>query len=184
MRGAAVGEFPSDTGAAGEMPHTQKQPTASSASANDLPDLGSLDEIDPEECWRLLATQPVGRVAVIVGHYPLVFPVNFGLDGQSIVYLTGTGAKVYSVHRSNVTFEVDHIDLAHRTGWSVMVKGVAQELYAERSREIIARAEVGGATPWAPGQRDHFIRIVADQITGRRIRPGDLPPATNPDGYL
>jgi uncharacterized protein len=145
---------------------------------------GNLDEIDAEECWRLLATQPVGRVAVIVGHYPLVFPVNFALDGRAIVYRTGTGAKVYSVHRSNVTFEVDQIDPIHRTGWSVMVKGVAQELHAERSRKAISRAELTGATPWAPGQRDHVIRIIADQITGRRIRPGDLPPATDPRGYL
>jgi len=147
-------------------------------------DEGALDELDSEECWRLLATQPVGRVAIIVGHYPLVFPVNFALDGRSVVYRTGLGAKVHSIHRSNVTFEVDEIDPVHRTGWSVMVKGVAQELHADRDRKTISRAELGGAEPWAPGPRHHVVRIVADQITGRKIRLGDSPPAGDPRGYL
>jgi nitroimidazol reductase NimA-like FMN-containing flavoprotein (pyridoxamine 5'-phosphate oxidase superfamily) len=141
------------------------------------PDRGALDELDPAECWRLLATQPVGRVAVIVGHYPLVFPVNYAVDGRTIVYRTGVGTKLHSVHRSNVTFEADEIDTEQRTGWSVMVKGVAQELSAARDRHAISRAELTGAAPWAPGERDHLIRIVADQITGRRIRPAELPPA-------
>jgi nitroimidazol reductase NimA-like FMN-containing flavoprotein (pyridoxamine 5'-phosphate oxidase superfamily) len=133
--------------------------------------------LSPEECWALLATQPVGRVAVIVGHYPLVFPVNYTLDETTIVYRTGVGTKLHSVHRSNVTFEVDEIDTQHRRGWSVMVKGVAQELSPKRDRRAISRAELTGATPWAPGDRSHLIRIVADQVTGRRIRPAELLPA-------
>ena len=147
-------------------------------------DPGGLDEIDTTECWRLLGTQAVGRVAVILGHYPLVFPVNYALDNKSIMYRTGSGTKLHSIHRSNVTFEVDSIDPVHHTGWSVMVKGVAQELSVERNRETVSQAELRGATPWAPGERNHFIRILADEITGRIIRPGELPPATDPRGYL
>jgi uncharacterized protein len=154
-----------------------------SATDQDL-DPGALEEIDPAECWRLVATQPVGRVAVIVGHHPLVFPVNYAVEDKSILYRTGVGTKLWSVHRSNVTFEVDVVDMVHRSGWSVMVMGVAQELSIDRNRRDISRAELDGASPWAPGDRDHFIRIVADQITGRRIRPGELPPATDLRGYL
>jgi hypothetical protein len=91
---------------------------------------------------------------------------------------------LHSIHRSNVTFEVDAIDLAHRAGWSVMVKGVAQELSTSRDHRVAARAEFGGATPWAPGVRDHLIRIIADQVTGRRIRPAELAPASDLRGYL
>jgi nitroimidazol reductase NimA-like FMN-containing flavoprotein (pyridoxamine 5'-phosphate oxidase superfamily) len=147
-------------------------------------DPGSLDEIGPEECWQLLGTQPVGRVAVIVGHYPLVFPVNYAVDDRTIVYRTGVGAKLRSIHRSNVTFEVDSIDAVHRTGWSVMVKGVAQELSMKRDRRLISRTELSGAQPWAPGERDHLIRILPDQVTGRRIRPAELPPASDWHAYL
>ena len=78
-----------------------------------------------------------------------------------------------------MTFEADEIDTAHRSGWSVMIKGVAQELSLKRDRQVIARAELRGASPWAPGFREHVIRIVADQVTGRRIGPAQLPPAPN-----
>jgi nitroimidazol reductase NimA-like FMN-containing flavoprotein (pyridoxamine 5'-phosphate oxidase superfamily) len=155
----------------------------SNGPTDQAPDQGSLDAISPEECWRLLTTEPVGRVSVIVGHHPLVFPVNFALDGHSILYRTSMGTKVESIHRSNVTFEVDRLDPLHRSGWSVMVKGVAQELSADRDQQAISQAEFAGATPWAPGRRDHFVRIIAVQITGRRIRPGDVSPGTDPRGY-
>ena len=58
-----------------------------------------------------------------------------------------------------------------------MVKGVAHELSLKRDRQAISRAETGGASPWAPGDRQHVIRIVADQVGGRRISPAQLPPA-------
>jgi nitroimidazol reductase NimA-like FMN-containing flavoprotein (pyridoxamine 5'-phosphate oxidase superfamily) len=116
-------------------------------------------------------------VAVIVGHYPLVFPVNYAIVGKTILYRTGVGTKLHSVHRSNVTFEADEIDPAHRSGWSVMVKGVAQEVSPTRDRQLTSRAELSGASPWAAGKREHVIRILADQVSGRRIRPTELPPA-------
>jgi nitroimidazol reductase NimA-like FMN-containing flavoprotein (pyridoxamine 5'-phosphate oxidase superfamily) len=144
----------------------------------------SLDEIAEADCWQLLSTQAVGRVAVIVGHYPLVFPVNYAVAEKSIVFRTGSGTKLHAVHRSNMSFEVDSIDPVHHVGWSVMVKGVAQELSVAHNRATVSRAELGGATPWAPGDRNHFIRILADEITGRRIRPGELPLATDLRGYL
>jgi uncharacterized protein len=160
-----------------------QKPNPPQSSDNEV-DNGGVDEIDAAECWRLLATQPVGRVAIIVGHYPLVFPVNFAVDGQQIVYRTGVGIKLHSLNRSNVTFEVDEIDPVHRSGWSVMVKGAAHEVDVERHSEMAGRVEVGGAAPWAPGRRDHLIRIVADQISGRRIRLPDPGPAGDARGYL
>ena len=57
----------------------------STSSEEDDLDPGGLDEIDESECWRLLATQSVVRVAVIVGHYPLVFPVNHLVDALRAV---------------------------------------------------------------------------------------------------
>jgi uncharacterized protein len=147
---------------------------------SDETDPGSLDEIDPSECWKLLATQQIGRLAVMVGHYPLIFPVNYALDDKVIVFRTAPGTKLYAIEHSNVTFEVDQIDMAHRSGWSVLVRGVAHQLLARRRVELTARFEAGGAQPWAPGERDRIVRIVADQITGRRIRPGELPDPVDP----
>jgi nitroimidazol reductase NimA-like FMN-containing flavoprotein (pyridoxamine 5'-phosphate oxidase superfamily) len=149
--------------------NTGEPPTAS-------PERGRLGELTPSECWELLTTQRIGRVAVIVGHYPLVFPVNYAVYDKTILYRTGVGTKLHSVNRSNVTFEVDEIDTTRRAGWSVMVKGVAQEVSPKRDRKVMSRAELSGAGPWAPGDREHVIRIVADQVTGRRIYPAPLPP--------
>jgi nitroimidazol reductase NimA-like FMN-containing flavoprotein (pyridoxamine 5'-phosphate oxidase superfamily) len=156
-----------------------------STTLPDVPlDQGGLDDLTEEECWQLLATQRVGRVAIIQGHYPLVFPVNFAVDDGTILYRTGVGTKLHAIAWSNVTFEVDLIDPFHQSGWSVMIKGVAHELNVIRDRSALVRAESGGATPWAPGQRQHLIRILADQVSGRRVRPSELPAATDPRGYL
>ncbi len=145
--------------------------------AEDGLDLGTLEEIEPEQCWRLLATRSVGRLAVNMGHYPLVFPVNYALDAKTIVFRTGVGTKLHAIHRSNVTFEVDEIDVPHRSGWSVMVKGAAHELSADRNPALYERLSRAGARPWAAGDRHHLLRILVDQISGRRIRPGERPPA-------
>jgi nitroimidazol reductase NimA-like FMN-containing flavoprotein (pyridoxamine 5'-phosphate oxidase superfamily) len=147
-------------------------------------DPGSLDDIEPDECWRLLATQQVGRLGVIVGHYPLIFPVNYAVDDKMIVFRTAPGTKLYAIDRSNVTFEVDEIDVVHRAGWSVLVRGVAHELLADRNPELADRSEASGAEPWAPGKRDRLVRVVPDHVTGRRIRPGELPSAADPRGYV
>jgi uncharacterized protein len=131
--------------------------------------LDGLEELSAEECWSLLARQRVGRIAVIVGHYPLVFPVNYALDGRHIIVQTGVGAKLWSIQNHNVSFQIDSVDPDNRTGWSVLVRGAAHEISAERNPELRARAEAAGAMPWAPGEREHLISITVDGITGRRI---------------
>jgi hypothetical protein len=104
------------------------------------------------------AGHPVGRVAIIVGHYPLVFPVNYALEGRYLLFRTGVGTKLWATTRSNVTFEVDDLDFAHQRGWSVMAHGVAREVRADRQPSLARRAEEAAPVPWAPGRRDHLVR--------------------------
>jgi uncharacterized protein len=154
--------------------------------ADELAELesGGLDDIEETECWRLLATQPVGRVAVIVGHYPLIFPVNHAVEGRYLVFRTAPGTKLWATTRSNVTFEVDAFDMVRKTGWSVLVRGVAREVSVERQPAIAKIAERAAPQAWAPGDREHIVRIVADSISGRRIRLADVGPSSDPRGYL
>ena len=51
------------------------------------PDAGVLgmQRLDHDECLRLLAIEDVGRVAVIHGRAPSIFPVNYALDGTTVV---------------------------------------------------------------------------------------------------
>jgi uncharacterized protein len=156
-------------GKGGLMPPNERLPDAHD-------DDGGLDELDENECWRLLATQQVGRIAVVVGHYPMVFPVNYTLDGETIMFRTGPGTKLHAIQSSNVTFEVDEIDVVHRGGWSVLVRGTASEIGPGQNPPLADVVQAAGASPWAPGERSHLVRIVSYQITGRRIRPEELLP--------
>src|SRR5437879_11578415 len=89
---------------------------------------GTLAELSRDECLQLLATQPVGRLAIgIPDAAPLVVPVNFVLDGEAIVFRSDQGTKLALLHRSPVAFQVDFVDWIHRTGWSVLARGTAYE---------------------------------------------------------
>ena len=57
-----------------------------------------LDVLDRRECLHLLATQSVGRLAVATPEGPLVVPVNFVLDGESIVFRSDRGSKLFADH--------------------------------------------------------------------------------------
>ena len=98
-----------------------------------------MEELDRDECMRLLADSPLGRLAVVVADHPLVFPVNFTLDGNAIVFRTDRGTKLHGARNGPVAFECDGIDREYHTGWSVLVQGIAGG-GAESARNRAARA--------------------------------------------
>lgn len=136
-----------------------------------LDQLSGLEMIERSECLKLLRSQPVGRLGFIVGDSPEILPVNFALDGEAVVIVTNVGSKLWGTTRSPVVFEVDHVDEESRTGWSVIVRGIAQEVLPTDSPALLARISDVKPIPWAAGDRTHVIRISAEQVTGRRIRP-------------
>ncbi|MBV9920693.1 MAG: pyridoxamine 5'-phosphate oxidase family protein [Pseudonocardia sp.] len=150
-------------------------------SANRGPTLQSLTD---DECHALLKTQQIGRLGVNAEHYPLIFPVNYGLDGSVVVVRTHPGTKLSAANHANVTFEVDHIDQVGRTGWSVLIRGLAEEVTGAHGAELIERTHAAGAEPWAPGEYGHWLRIIPHDVTGRRIVPGELPPPFEDAAYL
>jgi uncharacterized protein len=145
---------------------------------------GTMQVIPTEECYRLLATHEIGRIGVNAEHYPLVLPVNYGLDGTTLVIRTRPGTILRAAEHANVTFEVDEIDRETRSGWSVLVRGQAEEVGAEHRAELVARTHRTGVQPWAPGEHGSWLRLIAHDVSGRRIVPGELPPAVDPRAYL
>ena len=141
-------------------------------------------ELDGEECYRLLATHEIGRLGVNAEHYPLIFPVNYALDRGVIVIRTHPGTKLSAAGQANVSFEVDEIDRRTRTGWSVLVRGLAEELTSAHGAELIERTRRSGVRPWAPGEHGRWMRIIPQGISGRRIAPGQLPPPFEPGAYF
>jgi uncharacterized protein len=144
----------------------------------------TMQVIPTEECYRLLATQEIGRIGVNAEHYPLILPVNYAVDGTTLVIRTRPGTILRAAEHANVTFEVDQIDPKTRSGWSVLVRGQAEEVGAEHRAELVARTHGTGVQPWAPGEHGNWLRLIAHDISGRRIVPGELPPAVDPRAYL
>jgi nitroimidazol reductase NimA-like FMN-containing flavoprotein (pyridoxamine 5'-phosphate oxidase superfamily) len=126
-----------------------------------------LELLDEDECRRLLAQRSVGRVGLSVNGLPAIFPVNYRVVGESIVFATGPGMKLNAAAaRDVVAFEVDDVDEEMRSGWSVLVVGVASELDAP-TRQLCAAMD-----PWAGGDRTHLVRVSTDLVSGRRLLAG------------
>jgi len=129
-----------------------------------------LEHLSPAECWRLLAATPVGRIGVLVDSAPEIYPVNHLVDGDSIVFRTAVGSKLRGLDRSpSVCFQVDGIDAGTKTGWSVLVKGRAVPL---RNAEVVGQVADAPLEYWSVGSKPHWVRIVAHEVTGRRIWHG------------
>jgi nitroimidazol reductase NimA-like FMN-containing flavoprotein (pyridoxamine 5'-phosphate oxidase superfamily) len=131
---------------------------------------GALEELEHDECLKLVASLSIGRIAVTVEDFdaPLVVPVNYVLDGDVVVFRTGPGAKLHALRDTPVSFQVDLIDPLHRTGWSVLVRGIASEATGKEVEHLVVE-------PWAPGDKHHWIRVLPTAITGRKIRLPDVP---------
>ena len=67
-------------------------------------------------------------MAVLDGHTPMIFPVNYRLDGEAVVFRTDPGTKLDHGPRAPASFEIDRFDREHRTGWSVVVVGRLEEV--------------------------------------------------------
>ena len=78
----------------------------------------------------LLSTASVGRIGVNIDALPTVLPVNFALFNGSVVFRTAPGTKLHFATRDAVVaFQADHYgSVREPTGWSVLVRGVAQTL--------------------------------------------------------
>ncbi len=121
-----------------------------------------MQELSGQECWRLLAASSIGRLAVITQEgLPFVVPVNYALDGESIVFRTDFGTKFDSLLRHPVAFQVDSIEAHHHTGWTVLIQGIAHEVTPQEAQHVTV-------TPWT-GPKQHWLRIMPRHVSGRRI---------------
>lgn len=134
------------------------------------PDEGGVDVLDRTTCLDLLRTVEVGRLAWADDDGRIqVRPVNFGLDGESVLIRCRDGAMLAAARGERpVSFEADAIEPALRTGWSVLVVGAGSEVRPGPEADVLA----GLVEPWATGQRPHLLRLRAEEITGRRLRLG------------
>ncbi len=121
----------------------------------------------PAECHRLIAAGGIGRIGFCTTSGPAVLPVNFAVVAGTIVIRTAEGTAVDGHAEEQVAFEVDHIDEALSRGWSVLVRGRAHRVAHPAELQIVRRD--AAIWPWPGGDRDVYVRIIPDTITGRRI---------------
>jgi len=125
-------------------------------------------ELGRDESLKLLAEAPLGRVVFSHQALPAIRPVNHLVeDGGDIVIRTHTGAALLgrAVLSEVVAYEADDLDPTTRTGWSVVVTGVAGAVSdpADLARYLTV------LTPWVDTEMDHLVRIRADIVTGYRL---------------
>ncbi|MGI9621204.1 MAG: pyridoxamine 5'-phosphate oxidase family protein [Acidimicrobiales bacterium] len=130
----------------------------------------TLQILDEATCWRLVAAADIGRVGFVVDEKPLVLPVTHLVDDNSVVFRTAEGSKLQAaVLRRPVVFEVDSWNSADRSGWSVVIHGVATLVTAPAR---INHLNALGLEPYADEvARDRWIRIRTEEISGRAAAP-------------
>jgi uncharacterized protein len=133
-------------------------------------DGSALLRLSRDGCLTLMASVPVGRIIYTRRALPAVELVNFALDEGDIVIRTDGNSKLAAATRGAVVaFEADQVDLAGQSGWSVTAIGPSREVTDPGE---LARLRTIGLRSWAPGERDHFIRISPVMLNGQRLCAG------------
>ncbi|MFE7890354.1 DUF1918 domain-containing protein [Streptomyces sp. NPDC057412] len=129
-------------------------------------------ELGPDECRTLLSTHGVGRVGVTQSDgRPAVVPVNYEIVDDMIAFRTEPGSVAASAVGTEAAFEVDHVDEIMSRGWSVLAVGPANAVTdPDAARRLTERAH---STPWAGGERDMWVMLRPERLTGRRITPAE-----------
>ena len=140
-----------------------------------LIDRFGLEVLDEDECFELMATMEVGRLAVVSGGVPLIFPVNYAVVDGNVVIRTAPGTKLTAAGRNQVTIEADEIDPATHTGWSVVVRGRAEEITDFDPSDDQGAAQHRPQTR-GPARSRCGCGSFPLVVTGRRLR-SDHPPA-------
>ncbi|MFF1682353.1 pyridoxamine 5'-phosphate oxidase family protein [Streptomyces sp. NPDC058256] len=126
-----------------------------------------LTELGPGECWARLSTHGVGRVSVSTPDGPAIVPVNYTVVDGAVAFRTAPGATPALAAGTEAAFEVDHIDDALSQGWSVLVVGRAEHVTDPATvRHLVGAAR---SAPWAGGDRELWVRIAPERVSGRRI---------------
>lgn len=131
-------------------------------------------ELDRVEAMRLLASVSYGRVVFTRDALPAIRPVNHLVDSGQVILRTRVSATLSTTLRSSpdsgvvVAYEADDLDPQRRTGWSVVVTGLATPI---TDPDRIAHYEQL-LQPWVNMAMDTVIAIDPEIVTGIRIVDG------------
>ncbi|MBM9461565.1 pyridoxamine 5'-phosphate oxidase family protein [Nocardioides sp. zg-536] len=123
---------------------------------------GRIVELSSDECWDLLHSRAVGRVAWSGANGTVIIPVNFvAREGLILFRTTPYSMLARDCAEREVSFEVDDLDEDEHTGWSVLARGRCTR--EERSSD--------GPAPWVTGPRVLGLKVEVSSVSGRRVLP-------------
>jgi nitroimidazol reductase NimA-like FMN-containing flavoprotein (pyridoxamine 5'-phosphate oxidase superfamily) len=131
----------------------------------------AVTEVSDEQSWQLLASARFGRLAVVIGGGPEIFPINIAAVQDIVYFRSGEGTKLLGAAIGHpVAFKSDRVD---DTGaWSVIAKGLPRLV---EDRAELDRVEALGLSPWVATVKRHVVAINVGSISGRRFEFGPDP---------
>lgn len=124
-----------------------------------------LEELPRDEAIELLSSVSMGRIGFTIGGLPTIRPVNHVVDGDDIVIRTHLESTMSACDGAVVAYETDRLDRRTRTGWSVIVTGVASvvdnPLEIDRFESLVH--------PWIDQPVTYLLRIKSDVVDGLKL---------------
>lgn len=129
-----------------------------------------MDALEPSQCWELLRTQVVGRVAFLLDARLELLPVNYTVDRGSVVFRTGTGSKSRAADLgTEAVFEADSLNDPD-VAWSVIIRGELRPI--RQLHELIDSYDLP-VYPWEASPKNSIVRLLVGEITGRSFPVAD-----------
>ncbi len=139
-----------------------------------------LFQLDRATCLALLTTQHVGRL-IIDAAEPVIRVVNYTAFEHTVMFRSDPSPQIDAIIGTPVVFEADMVDERTRSGWSVVVRGIARDV----SEHLAGLGQTAAnVEPWAPGPKTCWIGIDVDDVTGRLLRGEVSATWVNPAGYV
>jgi nitroimidazol reductase NimA-like FMN-containing flavoprotein (pyridoxamine 5'-phosphate oxidase superfamily) len=119
-------------------------------------------ELTSEECWEMLRAEEFGRLAYRLVDEVHITPINYAVQGGSLLFRTAEGNKLLAVVMgSEVAFEIDRFD--EESARSVVVRGTARLLAEDEAH----RADNVPLRPWTTTLKYNVVEIQPQVVSGR-----------------
>jgi nitroimidazol reductase NimA-like FMN-containing flavoprotein (pyridoxamine 5'-phosphate oxidase superfamily) len=129
-----------------------------------------LQPLDRQQALDLLGGTTVGRIAFALDEVPVIRPVNHALVDGDLVVRSHVGTALVAALRAGrvpVAYEADALEPAERTGWSVVVRGLAGLVTDEADLDRYERLVV----PWIDQPKNQVVRVEIQAVSGYALVP-------------
>jgi hypothetical protein len=116
--------------------------------------------LSAQDCWELLASQTVGRLAVSIKALPAILPVQYYIDDDLIAICLGHHqVPTRTVNHAVAAFAVDSLtNQPLSQGWTVQILGVVQP-----------PQRIGALSQCRQPAAGQIVHMRPEVITGERI---------------